>query len=577
MEGGIHAGTDTSAFRDCFSLAWKNPYVLRLAFSAGIGGLLFGYDTGVISGALLYIRDDFKSVDRKTVLQESIVSMAVAGAIIGAAIGGWLNDRYGRRKAILVADFLFFIGAVIMAASPGPALLIVGRVFVGLGVGMASMTSPLYISEASPAKIRGALVSTNGFLITGGQFLSYLINLAFTEAPGTWRWMLGVAGLPAFLQFILMLMLPESPRWLYRKGREEEAKAILSKIYPADEIESEIRDLKASVDKEIEEEGNSEKINIIKLCKTRTVRRGLTAGVGLQVFQQFVGINTVMYYSPTIVQLAGFASNRTALLLSLVTAGLNAFGSVVSIYFIDRTGRKKLLIASLVGVILSLGLLSGIFHESTTHSPMVKAAEARYGNYTCPDYSLETNTASWDCMKCLKATHPECGFCAAASDKLLPGVCLVSNDTVKDLCHGDHREWYTRGCPSKYGWVALIGLALYIIFFSPGMGTVPWIVNSEIYPLRFRGVCGGIAATANWISNLIVAQSFLSLTQTIGTSWTFLMFGVISIIALIFVLVYVPETKGLPIEEVEKMLELRSLHYKFWEKTSEPYEKKPEV
>ncbi|KAF2305463.1 hypothetical protein GH714_005595 [Hevea brasiliensis] len=283
---------------------------------------------GVISGALLYIRDDMKSVDRKTVLQESIVSMAVLGAIIGAAIGGWLNDRYGRRSALLFADVLFFIGAVIMAASPGPALLIIGRVFVGFGVGMASMTSPLYISEASPAKIRGALVSTNAFLITGGQFLSYLINLALTRAPGTWRWMLGIAGVPAFLQFFLMLFLPESPRWLYRKGREEEAKTILRKIYPADEVDSEIRDLKASIDKEIEDEVDSEKINLIKLCKTRTVRRGLIAGVGLQVFQQFVGINTVMYYSPTIVQLAGIASNQTALLLSLVIAGLNALGSI---------------------------------------------------------------------------------------------------------------------------------------------------------------------------------------------------------------------------------------------------------
>lgn len=158
-------------------------------------------------------------------------------------------------------------------------------------------------------------------------------------------------------------------------------------------------------------------------------------------------------------------------------------------------------------------------------------------------------------------------------------MCLISNDKVKDLCHGDHREWYTRGCPSKNGWVALIGLSLYIISFSPGMGTVPWIVNSEIYPLRFRGVCGGIAATANWISNLIVAQSFLSLTQAIGTAWTFLIFGFISVVALVFVFVCVPETKGLPIEEVEKMLELRSLHYKFWEKRSEPFKKKkkPEV
>ncbi|KAK2990818.1 hypothetical protein RJ640_004181, partial [Escallonia rubra] len=511
--------------------------------------------------------DDFKAVDKKTVLQESIVSMAVAGAIIGAAVGGWLNDRYGRRTAILIADFLFFIGAIVMASAPNPAILIVGRVFVGLGVGMASMTAPLYISEASPAKIRGALVSTNGFLITGGQFLSYLINLAFTKAPGTWRWMLGIAGLPALLQFILMLGLPESPRWLYRKGREEEAKAILRKIYPAEDVEQEIQDLKESVDKEIQERASSEKINFVQLLETKTVRRGLIAGVGLQIFQQFVGINTVMYYSPTIVQLAGFASNRTALLLSLVTAGLNACGSVVSIYFIDRTGRKKLLIISLCGVVISLGVLTAVFKETTSHSSAVSAIEtSHFAPYTCPDYSSAGSSAVWDCMKCLKASSPDCGFCASPTNKLLPGACLISNDTVKDVCRGEHRSWYTRGCPSRYGWLALVGLALYIIFFSPGMGTVPWIVNSEIYPLRYRGVCGGIAATANWISNLIVAQSFLSLTQAIGTAYTFLIFGVISVVALFFVLIYVPETKGLPIEEVEKMLEMRVLQFKFWKK-----------
>lgn len=151
----------------------------------------------------------------------------------------------------------------------------------------------------------------------------------------------------------------------------------------------------------------------------------------------------------------------------------------------------------------------------------------------------------------------------------------MSNNTVKDFCHkSSGSEWYTRGCPSKFGWMALVGLALYIIFFSPGMGSVPWMVNSEVYPLRFRGVCGGIAATANWVSNLVVAQSFLSLTKAIGTSWTFLLFGCISCVAMVFVLICVPETKGLPIEEIEKMLEHRSLHIKFWEKRSYPSDEK---
>lgn len=558
---GVHKA-DASAFRQCISLAWENPYVLRLAFSAGIGGFLFGYDTGVISGALLYIRDDFKAIDRQTVLQESIVSMAIAGAIIGAAVGGWLNDRFGRRLTILLADFLFFAGSAFMATSPNPAALIVGRVFVGLGVGMASMTCPLYISETSPTNIRGALVSTNSFLITGGQFLSYLINLAFTKAPGTWRWMLGIAGVPALLQFTLMLLLPESPRWLFRKGREAEAKSIMEKIYRPEEVEGEIMALKESVEKEVIEIEAAQSVKLTELVKTKAIRRGLTAGVGLQVFQQFIGINTVMYYSPTIVQLAGFASNETALLLSLVTAGLNAFGSIASIYFTDRSGRKKLLIFSLSGVMVSLAVLSAVFHGTTTHSPPVSLVESKgFGGLMCEDYAAGGASATWDCTRCLKMQS--CGFCSSSSNKLLPGACLIANTTAGDKCRADGRQWYTRGCPSKNGWLALIGLALYIMFFSPGMGTVPWVVNSEIYPLRYRGICGGIAATSNWISNLIVSQSFLSLTQAIGTGWTFFIFGVVSILGLLFVIIYVPETKGMPIEDIEKMLEKRAIQIKF--------------
>nr|DAD25418.1 TPA_asm: hypothetical protein HUJ06_026882 [Nelumbo nucifera] len=160
---------------------FSNPYVLGLTLTASIGGLLFGYDTGVISGALLYIRDDFEMVDRSNFLQETIVSMALVGAVIGAAAGGWMNDACGRKKATLFADVVFTIGSIVMAAAPDPYILIFGRLLVGLGVGVASITAPVYIAEASPSEIRGGLVSTNVLMITGGQFLSYLVNLAFTE------------------------------------------------------------------------------------------------------------------------------------------------------------------------------------------------------------------------------------------------------------------------------------------------------------------------------------------------------------------------------------------------------------
>ncbi|CAK9156834.1 unnamed protein product [Ilex paraguariensis] len=558
MEGGPPQVKKTE-FTECWQTVWKTPYIMRLALSAGIGGLLFGYDTGVISGALLYIRDDFKSVEKHTWLQETIVSMAVAGAIIGAALGGWLNDRYGRRKSILIADFLFFVGAIVMAFSHSPGLIIFGRILVGLGVGMASMTAPLYISEASPARIRGALVSTNGLLITGGQFLSYLINLAFTKTPGTWRWMLGVAGVPALVQFILMLSLPESPRWLYRQNKEQEARAILDKIYPANEVEDEMKALQLSVEAEKAEEGSIGDGIIAKLRRAFgnvVVRRGLYAGITVQVAQQFVGINTVMYYSPTIVQLAGFASNKTALALSLITSGLNAVGSIVSMAFVDRYGRRRLMICSMIGIIVCLVVLAIVFREAASHSPLISSFESTHfgGNSTCPNYLKAPDASSWNCMTCLKASS-DCAFCSDGDNEYLPGACLAAEDAIRGACRAERRTWYTNGCPSRYGILAVLVLGAYIISYSPGMGTAPWIVNSEIYPLRYRGIGGGIAAVSNWVSNLIVSESFLSLTEALGSAYTFLLFAGFSFIGLVAISLLVPETKGLQLEEVEKMLE----------------------
>lgn len=548
---------DVGIWKDMSALwkdLWGNKYLLLLTCAAGLGGLLFGYDTGVISGALLYIRDDFKSVDDSKFLQETIVSMAVGGAIFGAAVAGWVNDKFGRKVAILAADVLFLVGALLMAIAPKPSVLIVGRVFVGLGVGAASMTAPLYIAEASPARYRGALVSTNVLFITSGQFFSYAINLAFTKAPGTWRWMLGVAGVPAAFQFALMIFLPESPRWLYRNEKVEEACHILRKIYPADEVQYEIEELKNSIEEEIKEKG-SVRMAYLDLFRRKDIRLALLAGVGLQVFQQFVGINTVMYYSPSIVQMAGYASNRVALLLSLVVAGANALGTIAGMYFIERAGRRPLVISSLVGVIMALAVLTAAFHVTSDDSPSIsRSLSLSNSSYTCPDFINDVGS-SWDCTHCLKS---KCGFCAAPDNQNMPGACLISNRTIGDSCTEQSRAWFTEGCPSHYGWLALIGLSLYIVCFSPGMGPVPWAVNSEIYPLRFRGMCGGIAATANWVSNFIVSLTFLSLTNALGTSMTFLLFGVITVLALLFVTLFVPETRGLSFEEVENMWKRRA-------------------
>ncbi|KAJ0972999.1 hypothetical protein J5N97_020958 [Dioscorea zingiberensis] len=463
---------------------FSNPYVLGLTITAGIGGLLFGYDTGVISGALLYIKDDFEVVNQSSFLQETIVSMALVGAMIGAAGGGWVNDAYGRKRATILADVVFAVGSLVMCAAPDPYVLIFGRFLVGLGVGVASVTAPVYIAELSPSEIRGGLVSTNVLMITGGQFLSYLVNLAFTEIGGTWRWMLGVAALPAIIQCLLMLFLPESPRWLYMRNKKAKAITALAKIYDPDRLEEEI-DLLSDV---YVEPGNS--VSYFDVFKSKEIRLAFFTGAGLQVFQQFTGINTVMYYSPTIVQMAGFSSNQLALLLSLIVAAMNMAGTVVGIYLIDRCGRRRLALTSLSGVIVSLFILSGAF--------LLQSSSAR------------------------------------------SGICGSLN--TQGSCGG-----------TNLGWFAVLGLALYIASFSPGMGPVPWAVNSEIYPETYRGVCGGMSATVNWFSNLIVAQTFLSVVALIGTAGTFLILAGIAIVAFAFIIFFVPETMGLSFEQVERL------------------------
>ncbi|KAF7803841.1 inositol transporter 4 [Senna tora] len=510
-------------------------------------------DRGVISGALLYIRDDFQEVDKKIWLQENIVSVAIAAAIMGAALGGWMTDKLGRKKSILVADVVFIIGALVMALAPSPLIIILGRIFVGLGVGMASMTAPLYISEASPANIRGALVSTNAFLITLGQFLSYLINLAFTKTSWTWRGMLGVAAIPALIQFILMCFLPESPRWLYRQGKEKQVREILVKIYPADEVEDEIRAMQESIKAEEDSSGNSFMEKLKSALSNTAMRRALYAGVAVQVIQQFVGINTVMYYSPTIVQFAGIASNSTALALSLVTSGLNVVGTILSMFCIDRFGRRRLMLVSNVGIIFCLIVLSGMFFQAAQHAPAVSNRDTLSfgGNNTCEAYVKASDFGSWNCMTCLKA---ECAFCANTQDQFLEGACLGSNKGMRGACGAEKRVWYSQGCPSKIGIVAVLMLGVYILAYSPGMGNVPWVLNSEIYPQRLRGLGGGIAAVANWSANLIVSESFLSMIKSLGAAGTFIFFAVVSFIGLVVIYLLVPETKGLHFQQVQELL-----------------------
>lgn len=340
-----------------------NRFVYVTAAIAALNGLLFGFDTGVISGALLYIEPAF-NLGGDAFLKELIVSGALVGAILGAAAGGQIADRIGRRRVILVAAVVFFVGSLAMAFAPGVWSLIGGRFVVGLGIGIASMVGPLYNSEIAPPSIRGSLVSLNQLAVTTGILMAYFVNYLFSGSllvdyaafiqNGDWRWMLGFGVFPAVILGAGMLYMPESPRWLVENGRADEARDVLSRIRDASstEIDEEIEEIREV--SEVEEEGD------LSDLLEPWVRPALIVGVGLAVLQQVTGINTVIYYAPTILESTGFG-NSASIIATVGIGIVNVLLTVVAVLLVDRVGRRPLLLVGLGGMTISLAGLSVAF------------------------------------------------------------------------------------------------------------------------------------------------------------------------------------------------------------------------
>ena len=312
-------------------------------FFGALGGMLFGYDTGVISGAILFISDELGLTPS---LEGLVVASLLLGAAIGAGSAGPLSDRLGRRNLIIIAAILFSIGAIGAALSPNVAMLVLFRVVLGLAVGAAALIVPLYLSEIAPTEIRGAISSLNQLMITVGILLAFIVNalLANSEA---WRWMLGLAVVPSVVLLIGMYFMPETPRWLVSRGRDEDARAVLRQSRTEEETEQEIQDIK---EVERQEEGG------LKELLAPWVRPALIVAIGLAVFQQIVGINTIIYYAPTTLTNVGYG-NAAAIYANLVIGAVNVLMTLVAIRIIDSTGRKPLLLAGLIGMVISLTVL----------------------------------------------------------------------------------------------------------------------------------------------------------------------------------------------------------------------------
>ena len=337
-------------------LAVKSPaasqrYVYIAAIFAAIGGLLFGYDTGVISGALIFIKQSF---GLSIFQQELAVSSVLVGAAVLAITGGSLSERFGRRKMLLITSVVFIVGALVCAAAGSIQILIFGRVIVGMGIGLASSVVPLYISEISPANARGWQVSLFQLAITVGILAAYLADYAFTPSAA-WRWMLGLAVIPGAMLGAGMLYLPETPRFLARHGQFDLARGVLAKIRGTEDVEKEFRQIKTS-SQESALRGHISDLLVPAL------RPALLIGIGLAIFQQVTGINTIIYYAPYIIRTAGISSIQGSILATAGIGTVNVVMTLVSMWLIDRVGRRPLLLTGIAGMIVSLGALGLIFH-----------------------------------------------------------------------------------------------------------------------------------------------------------------------------------------------------------------------
>lgn len=460
---------------------YNKNVVIVIASIAATGGLLFGFDTGVISGAIPFLQDYFVLTDSQV---EDITALGLIGAVVGALFTGRITDYLGRKKVILASAFVFATGAVWTGLAPTVTQLMISRFYLGLAIGVSSFAVPLYISEIAPTKIRGTLVSMFQLLITVGILAAYLSDNAFADNSNLecWRPMLWVGVIPAVVLFIGMFFLPETPRWLMSKGREEEGEAVLRRVEDPSLIEDSMAAMRRDMAIDADQASWKE---IFKPW----LRNALIIATGIMFFQQFVGINTVIYYSPKIFLAAGFEGAEAAIAASVIVGVVNVLFTIVSLFIIDKLGRRKLYFIGVTGIFFALV-----------------------------------------CMGL--------GF-------MLPGA-------------------------GK--WFLVISMLVYIAFFAISLGPLGWVLITEVFPTRVRGLGSSIGSLSNWGFNTLVVWTFYKMASAIGNAkevvvpegkdlsevcpscvgGVFWIFATVALIGLVWGYFFIPETKGVSLEKIEE-------------------------
>jgi MFS transporter, SP family, major inositol transporter len=447
----------------------QHSFLRTIILVSTFGGLLFGYDTGVINGALPYMSES-DQLNLNSFTQGLVTSALLFGAAFGAVVGGRLADYNGRRKTILYLAILFFVSTIGCTISPNAAVMILCRFLLGLAVGGASVTVPTYLAEMSPAESRGKMVTQNELMIVTGQLLAFTFNAIIGnmlgENPHVWRYMLPIAAIPAVFLFFGMLRVPESPRWLVSKGKNNEALTVLQKIRESKRAKSELQEIESAYEKEAKMEKAT-----FKDLTTPWVRRVVFLGIGIAVVQQITGVNSIMYYGTEILKDAGFQT-EAALIGNIGNGVISVLATFVGIWLLGKVGRRPMLITGLVGTTTAL-LLIGIF-----------------------SLVFEGSAA-------------------------LPYIVLALTIT-------------------------------FLAFQQGAISPVTWLMLSEIFPLRLRGLGMGVTVFCLWGINFLVGLTFPVLLASIGLSTTFFVFVVLGIGAILFVKKFLPETKGLTLEELEQ-------------------------
>ena len=508
-----------------------NKKLVFIAFVVSLGGFLFGFDAGIISGVMSYAGPEFNLND---IQSGWVVSSPSWAAMIAMLFSGRLSDKIGRKKILIVVALLYAISAIASSLATSYEMLYLARIIGGLAFGAALVLAPIYIAEISTAENRGKLVSLQQLNIVFGFFAAFLSNYFFNKYntvdntfltnENVWRWMLGVELLPAMCYFIFLFFIPKSPRWLFLKGKVEEAKSVLNQIHGVTRGKQEI----ISIEKNSGADENKSVVEIKDLLK-KSLRFILIVGLVIGVLQQITGINAVYFYATSIFKQTGVGTDA-AFSSGVLLSTISVIFTFVAIYLIDKMGRRPLLLIGTAGVAVSLLLCAYGFNNATYQLSANQIEEFQFeGSNRLISIANKKFDNDIDFKEKVKT--------------ILGNQVYTKNDGA-----------ILEAAVEMNAKIVLIGILGFIACFAFSLGPVMWVLLSELYPLKYRGLAIGVIAFVNSLISSIVQLIFPWELSNLGNALTFFIFGIIASIGFFIMLKILPETKGKSLEDIEKEL-----------------------